>query len=121
MDTEPFVTATDDRSKVTVFVDGTTPFLARKAGGVWERDRSFEAQDLYDNFALVPSKEAAALTREAMEYIEKQAGIEKGVQLMEDRLGVEVDRDDPMLPAMGQIELALQRMMEKAKPDKEPE
>jgi hypothetical protein len=118
---DPFVTATDDRSKVTVFVDGTTSFLARKVGGVWQRDRSFEAQDLYDNFALVPSKEAAALTREAMEYIEKQAGIEKGVQLMEDRLGVEVDRDDPMLPAMGQIELALQRMMEKAKPDKEPE
>jgi hypothetical protein len=31
-----------------------------------------------------------------------------------------VDRDDPMLPAMGQMEFALQRLMEKANPDEEP-
>ena len=47
--------------------------------------------------------------------------IEMGVQLLEERLGVEVDRDDPMLPAIGQMELALQRMMEKANPNEEPE
>ena len=42
-----------------------------------------------------------------------------GVQLLEERLGVEVDRDDPMLPAMGQMELALQRLMEKKARDQE--
>ena len=47
--------------------------------------------------------------------------VETGVQLLEERLGVEVGRDDPMLPAIGQMELALQRMMEKANPDEEPE
>jgi hypothetical protein len=53
--------------------DKSADFLARKLNGGWELNESFEAQDLYDNFAEVPSKEAAALTREAMEYIEKQA------------------------------------------------
>ena len=51
---DPFVTATDDRSRVTVF-DKSADFLARKLNGAWEHNRSFEAQDLYDNFALVPS------------------------------------------------------------------
>jgi hypothetical protein len=48
-----------------------------------------------------------------------QDEIEMGVQLLEERLGVEVDRDDPMLPAMGQMELALQRLMEKKALDQE--
>ena len=116
---DPFVTATDDRSRVTVF-DKSADFLARKLNGAWELNRSFEAQDLYDNFALVPSKEAAALSNEAKEFIERQVEVEKGVQLLEERLGVEVNRDDPMLPAMGQMEFALQRLMEKANPDEEP-
>jgi hypothetical protein len=45
--------------------------------------------------------------------------VEKGVQLLEERLGVEVDRDDPMLPAIGQMELALKRLMEKKARDQE--
>ena len=72
---DPFVTATDDRSRVTVFVS-EDDFLARKLNGVWELDESFEAQDLYDNFAEVPSKEAAALSKEAKEFLEKQVEAE---------------------------------------------
>jgi hypothetical protein len=47
--------------------------------------------------------------------------VETGIELLEERLGVEVDRDDPKLPTIGQMELALQRMMEKANPNEEPE
>ena len=45
--------------------------------------------------------------------------VETGIELLEERLGVEVDRDDPMLPAIGQMELALQRLMEKKARDQE--
>ena len=69
---DPFVTATDDRSRVTVF-DKSADFLARKLNGAWELDESFEAQDLFDNFAVVPSKEAAALSKEAKTALSEES------------------------------------------------
>ena len=45
--------------------------------------------------------------------------VETGVQLLEERLGVEVDRNDPMRPAIGQMEVELQRMIKEKTPDQE--
>ncbi len=69
------VIATDSRSKVSIFIDGDKPFLASRVKGSWVADDVFEAQDLYDNFAEVPLKEAAALINEAKAALSNDAAI----------------------------------------------